>query len=507
MSYADGRTAPDGTKVPDDATVTIVNQFSYSTSTSMASSFASFCSGFALEFGLTASYGCFSASASFNMQRRQSFSSTSQRFVSTASANALLFSVSMPLGATLADGLAQDLANLPSTFSGTVEGDDPYIEFLLKYGTTYTSEIKYGGSAAEQLYTAKSLETSGKMSSTEIEATASAKFLVDVSVHSKASFNSSSDKEFMDSTTSSGLIVAGGDPTKLLGDKANFSAWFDSVHTRPAHFGMRLTQLEFLLNAHDPVKATQVAYARKAFMESCPHNENSNVPVPCSNRGTCLVPPAGTSGVPTCNCDSVQSYWGSYCQFIQCPIPPGQQVCSGQGTCNGLTGVCACNPGYSGDACQYACPSTSAGYCNGHGTCNANGGCDCDDTWTGPLCERCGTILTNNPTYPADGGLFIDHCAASHSKSCNMLPCQLWCQYKYQASSSQVTGTCTEGGDVSAAYRMEDGSICHSHRPFHKCVNVATAKCMFTIHECPIASTELNGTAISGAHSSLRQQQ
>ena len=82
--------------------------------------------------------------------------------------------------------------------------------------------------------------------------------------------------------------------------------------------------------------------------------------------------------------------------------------CANKGICDRTAGLCGCFPGYEGSACQRAsCPSSSAGYCSGHGTCQsiakissdayinvydlwdegATMGCVCDAGYKGPDCS------------------------------------------------------------------------------------------------------------------------
>ena len=104
--------------------------------------------------------------------------------------------------------------------------------------------------------------------------------------------------------------------------------------------------------------------------------------LPCSGRGRCNL---------ACQCvcevaksilqsdenalidiDPSKSPWrGSGCE-ITCPGYDGfnlDSICSGRGICQS-DGTCSCNPGLTGDACQFECPIDSEG-----DECSAHGGC------------------------------------------------------------------------------------------------------------------------------------
>eukprot|EP00960_Hanusia_phi_P038872 753644-Hanusia_phi.AAC.3 len=103
-------------------------------------------------------------------------------------------------------------------------------------------------------------------------------------------------------------------------------------------------------------------------------------PFDCWGHGACLD--------GKCVCD--QSWTGFDCSIPNCP-----NACSGRGICQG-NGVCHCQLGFSGSACeQRACLEQD---CSGHGSC-ANGTCVCDRDWTGIGCE---SIVIGNWSCPAD---------------------------------------------------------------------------------------------------------
>lgn len=71
---------------------------------------------------------------------------------------------------------------------------------------------------------------------------------------------------------------------------------------------------------------------------------------------------------------------GSQCATV------GGALCNNQGWCDtsaASTGICTCNRGFNGPACQYGDATT----CNGHGTVNYNGTCTCVQGFTGQYCN------------------------------------------------------------------------------------------------------------------------
>ena len=59
--------------------------------------------------------------------------------------------------------------------------------------------------------------------------------------------------------------------------------------------------------------------------------------------------------------------------------------CTRNGQCEESTGQCTCDPGWTGEHCQYpACPNN----CAGHGACNGTElMCECDPGYTGYDCS------------------------------------------------------------------------------------------------------------------------
>ena len=78
--------------------------------------------------------------------------------------------------------------------------------------------------------------------------------------------------------------------------------------------------------------------------------------------------------------------------------------CGTHAHCDGSTGSCVCDDGYSGDATSGCtqdstdqCPNN---YCNGHGTCSMTGGtpvCTCETGYTGTQCNQCDTGYIADP--------------------------------------------------------------------------------------------------------------
>ena len=144
----------------------------------------------------------------------------------------------------------------------------------------------------------------------------------------------------------------------------------------------------------------------------------------CELDGTCCVDRDFVCGcLPNCidkNCGS-DGCGGTCGACLDEDLCSAQQVCvdnpclpnpcTEHGTCDELTGACACADGYTGTACD-ACAEGFAGFptcvvdqcalvnetCFGHGTCVAPGGsCDCDPGFAGP---QCGSCAAGAGTYP-----------------------------------------------------------------------------------------------------------
>ncbi|KAA0149612.1 hypothetical protein FNF29_05824 [Cafeteria roenbergensis] len=106
---------------------------------------------------------------------------------------------------------------------------------------------------------------------------------------------------------------------------------------------------------------------------SCPGTQ-----VECSGHGTC-------SGHPTYKCTCDNGWMGGDCAQRTCPAGPAwfdspvaddsahaEAECSNRGHCNRETSLCACHPGFTGEACErLACPRGGPGMeeCSAHGRC------------------------------------------------------------------------------------------------------------------------------------------
>mmetsp|Transcript_24246 Transcript_24246/g.42942 ORF Transcript_24246/g.42942 Transcript_24246/m.42942 type:complete len:1794 (-) Transcript_24246:192-5573(-) len=124
-------------------------------------------------------------------------------------------------------------------------------------------------------------------------------------------------------------------------------------------------------------------------------------PMDCSHHGTCVVAgptiaaedqaenenftkPLGP--LPTlegvCKCDD--GFAGIACEKRTC-----QNDCSNNGYCSTDTGKCECYSGFFGDDCStyVPCPTNCTGT---HGRCQDDGTCKCNDGWTGLDCGSIG---------------------------------------------------------------------------------------------------------------------
>ena len=103
------------------------------------------------------------------------------------------------------------------------------------------------------------------------------------------------------------------------------------------------------------------------------HGACCGCPMACNSRGNC-----NANG----QCECWTGFRGAACAEFTCPLgvpwfeaapsldvahrPLTATECSSMGTCDRIKGVCKCNPGFKGVACEImSCPEN----CNGHGRC------------------------------------------------------------------------------------------------------------------------------------------
>lgn len=150
-----------------------------------------------------------------------------------------------------------------------------------------------------------------------------------------------------------------------------------------------------------------VTLMRLIFGQPCPNE--------CNSHGLCAS--------PSRQCQCFTGYTGADCSLLTCPfgsawadqatgtdLAHNLAECSNMGLCDRLTGVCACQIGFEGNACQRkSCPS----YCNFRGQClsmrnlartkdrglgtvfnytsiwdaDMIQGCLCDEGYSGPDCS------------------------------------------------------------------------------------------------------------------------
>lgn len=133
-------------------------------------------------------------------------------------------------------------------------------------------------------------------------------------------------------------------------------------------------------------------------------------------------------------------------------------ACGSHGTC--MPGnVCACDPGYTGNVCQYS----NAVTCNNHGTANFNGTCTCFVGYTGTSCQSCATNYYNYPTctFCQSGTTCSGHGSCTGTGSCacfvgfvgaNCNQCgpnyynYPTCTYCLASTTCSGNGTCTSTG-------------------------------------------------------------
>ena len=176
---------------------------------------------------------------------------------------------------------------------------------------------------------------------------------------------------------------------------------------------------------------------------------------------------------------------------IHCPSSLSTQICSGHGTCNGISGVCACDNSWMSIDCAVPvlpCPNL----CSSHGVCEtASGRCHCDSSWTGVDCAVSNVFCPTNCCGPSHGA--CNHktgrctCRPGYSgmDCCSVsLPCCQGCSL--HGTCDGATGQCKcnpgWGGDWSTCCAKKLCPFdCHSDEKHGVCVN-GQCKCEPSFH-------------------------
>ena len=134
-----------------------------------------------------------------------------------------------------------------------------------------------------------------------------------------------------------------------------------------------------------------------------------------------------------CDC-GFEGYRGDFCERKECP---GNVVsCSGHGNCNPSTGVCSCEPGWTGIGCHIAkCEKD----CSAHGVCEPldEPVCNCTTGYFGAGCEHyChnGDVMT-----PDADDLSTQYC------KCDSCYTGIECNDECSGRGTCVNGTCDCG--------------------------------------------------------------
>lgn len=196
-------------------------------------------------------------------------------------------------------------------------------------------------------------------------------------------------------------------------------------------------------SGHGECVSPNICICQKGYIgKNCEQIEHicySNVTHPCSNAGACSI-------YSTCECIPSFSQ-GYFCEEALDDLnsvsicfgllDSDPNVCSGNGSC--INDKCQCNPGFSGDRCQYkTCFGISAldsNACSGHGFCIDIDSCLCDrshfgadcsqftcyERSSGVTCSGHGTCIDHN-TCHCDSGYFGSQC---EERSCTLesIPC------------------------------------------------------------------------------------
>ena len=184
----------------------------------------------------------------------------------------------------------------------------------------------------------------------------------------------------------------------------------------------------------------------------------------CTGHGACQ----SESGVCLCQV----GFWGPACEHHQCPSATkihnafdGRGSCSGNGHCNGTLGKCSCDEGWRlglrGDCNWLTCPKG----CSHHGAC-LNGTCKCDAMFTGNGCHvhQCPGWTESTPSDECDGNGVCDH--QSGICDCSTGWVGVGCTVRSCPNECLGHGTC--GGDgVCSCHTGWTGSDCSSRVVVH----------------------------------------
>jgi len=173
----------------------------------------------------------------------------------------------------------------------------------------------------------------------------------------------------------------------------------------------------------------------------------------CSSeaQGWCIFA-SKTSQDQRCSCQ--MNFYGPACEFKMCPGPGNykfradeKQVCSGNGTCNPMTGKCEkCSAGYfhgPKKTCELKhCPNIDINgsekpapddKCSGHGKCNLNrGACECQYEWSGESCQYRKCPGANKILYPMTSGN-----ACTGNGACDKRTGKCTCPAKFNGDACQ----------------------------------------------------------------------
>jgi tenascin len=172
---------------------------------------------------------------------------------------------------------------------------------------------------------------------------------------------------------------------------------------------------------------------------------------------------------------SVLSSSGSSSTLASCALG-----CSGHGSCDHSSGLCVCQPGYDGIACErVAFTPSCAANCSGHGTCTGSNGCTCRPSlhysWEGEACatlsqpQGCahgcsghGTCIVHRTAQPPGR---VGHCACRDGYAGADCSIALACPARCNGRGDCVGGRCEceRGWKGSACEAPRCASDCSGH--------------------------------------------